>query len=812
MSVVGMPTTGNSERTIAASTGNSIRQMRTVSFTDLGSNGRIMNLPTQGESLSRNTSFEEGERGVSRQRTFTSRALRLLRTGSDSSRFNDILNSIQFESIRHEGMEHMPWESEDGTVRWSSPRIAISKVIDTQNFERIMGLVIIFNLALIVRETDLDATCFPEFDGRLDDCPSAAAKVRWIGIADVALLICYSIELSCRLFVWRVEFFTNKWNLLDGVVVFLGWASLGFNTTLSFGFLRIFRMSRLLRAARMLISIPELYLLMTGLKSAVRAIFFGTFILVSMIVLWSILVVQFIHPINAGLEYDDCDECSESYKSVFKSSVTLFQTIVTGDSWGKTSVPIIEDSPWMCILLLSIVVTVSLGVMNLILAVIVERATEARENDVKGQLKKLERERQQTMVRLARMLLEMDRNKDGKITWDELMWAFERYIPFRDTMRQMDVRDISELRSIFDLLDVDGSGDLSSREFVEQLYDIKSRDLRMMVVKLRLILQQQSVVMTKHTAILDGLARKLDVRLSTYSMPSYESGVAQQRSHRQWPMVRGMSSSSMGTYITSGAASATSANNQSNARSDRGTAAVAQHVEITATGSIGSAATAPLGMDELTEELTSMRQQMKEVASTLKTEMLGKVQEQITGIMQGVLTTWNSSDGSASPKRPAIPQPQQIDRIYFELSQLKTNISGKATALIATLEQYTVEEAAAVTLQRLEQLTDSMGMVQVASGGSEEKVRMPATLPTNMVGGGAGGGGGGGSPGGGGVGLLFPDWLGSSSLQAVREAPEPTSSSLSARLRKGASNGLPISPPPPRHLGRMSSTTDTDAS
>ena len=53
-----------------------------------------------------------------------------------------------------------------------------------------------------------------------------------------------------------------------------------------------------------------------------------------------------------------------------------------GDSWGLVSVPVIEKRPEYTIIFICIVVSVSLGVMNLILAVIVESAAEARESDL----------------------------------------------------------------------------------------------------------------------------------------------------------------------------------------------------------------------------------------------------------------------------------------------------------------------------------------------------------------------------------------------------------------------------------------------
>eukprot|EP00972_Heterocapsa_arctica_P074283 10964219-Heterocapsa_arctica.AAC.1 len=59
------------------------------------------------------------------------------------------------------------------------------------------------------------------------------------------------------------------------------------------------------------------------------------------------------------------------------SNLTLFQQIVTGDSWGQVSIPVIEARPFFAIIIVGIVVTVSLGLMNLVLAVIVERAQDA---------------------------------------------------------------------------------------------------------------------------------------------------------------------------------------------------------------------------------------------------------------------------------------------------------------------------------------------------------------------------------------------------------------------------------------------------
>lgn len=47
------------------------------------------------------------------------------------------------------------------------------------------------------------------------------------------------------------------------------------------------------------------------------------------------------------------------------ASLTLFQQIVAGDSWGAISLPLAEAHPWTSPILFSILMTISLGVMNL---------------------------------------------------------------------------------------------------------------------------------------------------------------------------------------------------------------------------------------------------------------------------------------------------------------------------------------------------------------------------------------------------------------------------------------------------------------
>lgn len=62
---------------------------------------------------------------------------------------------------------------------------------------------------------------------------------------------------------------------------------------------------------------------------------------------WAILGVQLIHPVNSEIWVDsDCDRCGRAFGSTWNAFITIFQTVIAGDSWGVLAVPIIEHSWW----------------------------------------------------------------------------------------------------------------------------------------------------------------------------------------------------------------------------------------------------------------------------------------------------------------------------------------------------------------------------------------------------------------------------------------------------------------------------------
>jgi len=411
---------------------------------------------------------------------------RTARTAELDERFKSALERIEKdESRRYSGVQR-PWEDADGNIMWSRNRIRVATIMRAQKFEMFMGAIIIGNVALIISEVDLSAKCHPEYDCDDCDCPYDPSKESWMVATNWALLIAYSIEATCRLYAERWEYFTSRWNCLDLFVVFSGWISEAGQSFLpSVAFLRIFRIARLSRAFRIVLSVRELYMLITGLGSSARAIFFGMLLLFFMLALWAILLVEFVHPINAAIPYgDDCERCPRGFGSVWASMLTLFQQIVAGDSWGTISVQVIEKRPWTAVLFASVVVTISLGVMNLILAVIVESAAEAREADVAHRIEQKKHSQDEQKKELTQICVEMDQDKSGTISLDEMLNAWDVSSRFKRVMTMLEVRR-EEIANIFHMLEKNSDGEVDYTAFVNQIYQIRSNDVRTTVALIR---------------------------------------------------------------------------------------------------------------------------------------------------------------------------------------------------------------------------------------------------------------------------------------------------------------------------------------
>jgi len=219
------------------------------------------------------------------------------------------------------------------------------------------------------------------------------------------------------------------------------------------------------------------------------------------------VAVEVVHPVNLKVAtenpdiYLGCERCTRAFESVWDSNLTFIQTIIAGDAWGRVSVPIIEKEPHTAIVLVAALVTINLGVLNLILTVIVNAAQEARNSDEKLLAQERTTKYKKLRRRLLRICALLDEDKDGIISLDDMYKALDTNAEFRASLEAMDIgRDDMEI--FFSFIDIDGSGDVTYSEFVEQVFKMKSQDSVAMIVSLKGMIAQLNHKMAESCQVL----------------------------------------------------------------------------------------------------------------------------------------------------------------------------------------------------------------------------------------------------------------------------------------------------------------------
>lgn len=374
---------------------------------------------------------------------------------------------------------------------WPYSRRMLYQLVHKTWFEAVCGCIILFNMVLVVFETDASVD-----DGEPSD---------WVGTMTNCLLAIYTTELVMKLYVYRKDFFFETfWNNLDlgivGVDLLFLFISLVVNEMPSVSILRVFRLVRLARAFKAAKSFRELNSLLRACACAIKAIFWGMVLMALVLTVWGILSVQLIHPINKDIAkykpylYEGCERCPRAFSTVFDSVLTIWKQLVAGDSWGTLCEPIVEEASWTFLFFVLVLVSVSLTMLNCILAVVVEAgaaAAAADEHDKAVQREKLVLKAEGQLIDLCQGL---DSDDSGELDIHEFLDGFHNNKAFRDCLEVMHVTE-SDMMMIFNICDEDDSGDVDYREFVEQLRRIKHSgeqmllhyvtDIRHMVNKIR---------------------------------------------------------------------------------------------------------------------------------------------------------------------------------------------------------------------------------------------------------------------------------------------------------------------------------------
>ncbi|CAE7574100.1 Cacna1h [Symbiodinium natans] len=291
----------------------------------------------------------------------------------------------------------------------------------------------------------------------------------------------YTVEYALWCYVKRLKVLRDSMLVIDLFILICGFAELimstdGGNIVLeNFSLLRILRIARIMRLLKLFRRfsyLKELRKLLSMATSCMRTLCWSFLFCFMVMTIWAMLMVDLVQPLILELgkagEFNDCEQCLRAAASVMNANLLLFKTVIAGDGWGKIAVPVIEAYPATAVIFVGSLLTLVFGVLNLIVAVVVDTFAEAREKDVMNRAEEMETDIEMDKKFLQKIFDRVDEDGSGELTLSELIEGARKDAEFQSRLRVMDI-DEADLQQLFQMIDIDDSGTVERDEFIQPL-------------------------------------------------------------------------------------------------------------------------------------------------------------------------------------------------------------------------------------------------------------------------------------------------------------------------------------------------------
>lgn len=335
----------------------------------------------------------------------------------------------------------------------------------TRHFDMVCAVIILLNAAWTGGTLELS---------RRGEHEAAMAAI------DIMFTVYFTSELALRMAAFRRNFFDglDKFShMFDTILVVFSLMEVVLQLTSSAlldgnmaSAMQTMRMLRIIRVFRMFRFLRELSLLAVMILDSVRSLCWAW-------VLVSLVMYVFAVVLTQGVVYyldsrESSDELLHSYfGTVDRSLYTLLQTMLGGVSWGEASNALMATGWVYPVLFFVYIVFVMLAVLNIITAVFVDNAMQIANTQRDVVVEKELEIKQAYIAEISQLFSEMDEDHSGSITWEE----FEEYMDderIRSYFNALEL-DTSDNKRLFQMLDTDNTGKVSTSDFLEGCLRLK---------------------------------------------------------------------------------------------------------------------------------------------------------------------------------------------------------------------------------------------------------------------------------------------------------------------------------------------------
>lgn len=357
---------------------------------------------------------------------------------------------------------------------WSFTRaldMVVSGIVNHPAFDSVCASMIIMNSVLVGASTDY----LTDHDKEAD-------------VMTVIAYICdcfFLIELLIRMRVAGWDYFKSEdvhWNIFDmslvgiSIIEFVGQMGFGVSGGSIGSAVKTLKLMRVLRIFRVFRFFRELSLLVIMISDSMKPLMWALVMLFIIIYVFSIV---FTAAASDHLKENDVldSKCAFDskikwrYGSLPKSIYTLVQAMLGGVSWGEVADPLL-DIGWMPVLQFFIYILFTmLAVLNIITGVFVDNAVSTARQEREYLIEKERELREKYLVEMREIFDDMDKDKSGTITLEELREYFED-VRVQTYFHVLGL-DAYDTERLFKLLDDDRSGSVEVQEFLDGCLRLK---------------------------------------------------------------------------------------------------------------------------------------------------------------------------------------------------------------------------------------------------------------------------------------------------------------------------------------------------
>lgn len=373
---------------------------------------------------------------------------------------------------------------------WASLRERSRRIVEAQWFEYVTGAVIMLNMITICVEVDASIQ---------------TGESPWPPWVELSFWFLYTVELIFRLLAHGLTNFCNAWFILDAFLVAVGFIALvvipiaGDDASIG-GFefekllvVRGLRLLRLVRALRMVRQFKVMWRLVYSLLGAGQTMMSMFALILLALFIFGCVAVELIRKDEELLDDPETGPVVRKYFNTLPTSILTLLQFVTLDSVAAIYYPLVMFRPSLIIFFTPIFLFISVGLMNLVTAILVESALESAQQEAEAGRQELKNKIRGALPSLLDIFQTLDTDMSGFITRDELDAVPVDILP----ASVLESLPIDNMQELFEMLDVDGTGTLTLAEFVEGLMNLALLDVPIWTIQSQRMLRSVRTLATK---------------------------------------------------------------------------------------------------------------------------------------------------------------------------------------------------------------------------------------------------------------------------------------------------------------------------